>query len=58
MKVDKLKVRPKKVTQAAPCAGEFATMLACWATSHDLSNAGQCAEAAKALQMCMKQRVS
>ncbi|EPQ32429.1 uncharacterized protein PFL1_00625 [Pseudozyma flocculosa PF-1] len=53
MKLNKLKVRPSKDLAAAPCAAEFATMLACWASSNDLSNVGQCRESAKALQVCM-----
>jgi hypothetical protein len=57
MKIQKLKVRPKKEVRAAPCAAEFATMLACWASSNDLSNEGQCAQTAKALQACMRTKV-
>jgi len=58
MKLDKLKVRPKKNAAAAPCAAEFATMLACWASSSDLNNVGACKDSAKALQECMASRVS
>ncbi|KAN0066139.1 hypothetical protein ACQY0O_000233 [Thecaphora frezii] len=53
MKLDKLKVRPTKDLAAAPCAAEFATMLACWASSNDLSNIGPCKDSAKSLQLCM-----
>lgn len=53
MKIDKLKVRPRKAAAAAPCATEFATMLACWASSHDIRSQGECREAARALQTCM-----
>ncbi|PWN88513.1 hypothetical protein FA10DRAFT_303473 [Acaromyces ingoldii] len=56
MKLDKLKVRPKKDAATAPCAAEFATMLACWATANDLSNSGPCADSAKALQTCLQTR--
>ena len=57
MKIDKLKVRPKKAARAAPCAAEFATMLACWASHNDLANSAQCSETAKALQICMRSKV-
>ncbi|PWN49737.1 hypothetical protein IE53DRAFT_317114 [Violaceomyces palustris] len=56
MKLNKLKVRPKKDLASAPCAAEFATMLACWASSNDLGNAGPCRDSAKALQECMATR--
>ncbi|SNX81450.1 related to MRP10 - mitochondrial ribosomal protein of the small subunit [Melanopsichium pennsylvanicum] len=56
MKLNKLKVRPKKDAAAAPCAAEFATMLACWASSNDLNNIGACKDSAKALQECMSSR--
>lgn len=58
MKISKLKVRPRKDIVAAPCAAEFAAMLACWASSNDLSNRGTCAETGRMLQDCMKQSVS
>lgn len=58
MKINKLKVRPRKDVMAAPCAAEFAAMLACWASSSDLSNGGACAETGKMLQDCLKQSVS
>lgn len=58
MKLNKLKVRPKKDAAAAPCAAEFATMLACWASSNDLNNIGACKDSARALQECMASRVS
>lgn len=58
MKLHKLKVRPKKETGAAPCAAEFATMLACWASSSDLASQGPCADSARALQECMRTKVS
>ncbi|KDN38949.1 hypothetical protein K437DRAFT_228308 [Tilletiaria anomala UBC 951] len=54
MKINKLKVRPKKEVRTAACAAEFATMLACWASYNDLSSQGQCAESARALQACMR----
>ena len=57
MRIDKIKVRPKKEIVAAPCTAEFAAMLACWATSNDLTNAGACAESGQVLQDCMKQKV-
>ncbi|WFD29273.1 hypothetical protein MSPP1_000280 [Malassezia sp. CBS 17886] len=53
MKVDKLKVRPKKLAAQAPCSAEFATVLACWASSHDIRSQSACAEATKALRDCM-----
>jgi hypothetical protein len=58
MKIDKLKVRPRKETVAASCAAEFASMLACWASANDLSNTGLCAAQGQTLQDCLKQRVS
>jgi len=58
MKIDKLKVRPKKEILAAPCAAEFASMLACWASANDLNNSGPCAEKGSTLQDCLKQKVS
>lgn len=57
MRIDKLKVRPKKDLAAAPCAAEFAAMLACWASANDLSNTGACAQSGQALQTCLKTRV-
>lgn len=57
MKVDKLKVRPKKAAATTPCATEFAAMLACWASSSDIRSQGVCREQTKALQECMATRV-
>ncbi|WFD17970.1 hypothetical protein MCAP1_000181 [Malassezia caprae] len=53
MKVDKLKVRPKKLASKAPCAAEFAAVLACWASSSDLRSQAECAEVTKNLRECM-----
>ena len=53
MKVDKLKVRPKKRAAQAPCAAEFAAVLACWASSSDIRSQSVCAEPTKALRDCM-----
>ncbi|WFD21897.1 hypothetical protein MEQU1_000556 [Malassezia equina] len=53
MKVDKLKVRPKKLASKAPCAAEFAAVLACWASSSDLRSQAECAEVTKTLRECM-----
>lgn len=39
------------------CGPQFASMLACWATSGDLRNAGPCVEPAKLLTMCLKSPV-
>lgn len=58
MKIDKLRVRPKKAVLPAPCAAEFATMLACWASSNDLGNTGTCQQSAVALQSCLRTQVS
>lgn len=58
MKLRNLKVRPKKESRVAPCAPEFAAMLACWASANDLNNSGPCAESARALAECMKSKVS
>lgn len=58
MKLNKLKVRPRKDLAAAPCAAEFATMLACWASSNDINGLGPCKDSAKALQECMASKVS
>lgn len=58
MQIRKIKVRPKKSAAAAPCAVEFAAMLACWASASDLSNTGACAESSRMLQDCLKQSVS
>ncbi|CEH17369.1 hypothetical protein CBOM_03415 [Ceraceosorus bombacis] len=53
MKLHHLKVRPRKEVAQAPCAAEFAAMLACWASSQDTNNTGPCAASAKVLQQCM-----
>ncbi|PWO00768.1 hypothetical protein FA09DRAFT_327495 [Tilletiopsis washingtonensis] len=58
MKLHQLKVRPRKVAQAGPCAAEFAAMLACWASSSDVGNTGVCQESAARLGECMKSKVS
>lgn len=57
MKIDKLRVRPKKAVMPAPCAAEFAQMLACWASANDLGNTGACAQSAQVLQQCMRSQV-
>ena len=57
MKVDKLKVRPKKLAASTPCAAEFASVLACWASSSDIRSQGECREATMALQNCMATKV-
>jgi hypothetical protein len=52
MHLAKLKVRPRKLKQAAPCVAEMITMLNCWsmhATDH-----AKCAEVAQSLTRCMK----
>jgi hypothetical protein len=41
----------------APCAAEFASMLACWASSNDLGNSGACQQSAVALQNCLRTQV-
>ncbi|WFD05226.1 hypothetical protein MVES1_000554 [Malassezia vespertilionis] len=56
MKVDKLKVRPKKLAANAPCAAEFATVLACWASTSDIRSQTACLEQTKALRDCMATR--
>lgn len=53
MKFEQLKVRPKKLARKAPCAAEFASMLACWASSQDLRSQAECAEVTKLLRDCM-----
>jgi hypothetical protein len=53
MKIPKLKVRPRALAQAAPCAPELTAMLTCWAAHNDKMSVGQCADTAKALEMCM-----
>ncbi|WFD15780.1 hypothetical protein MARU1_001804 [Malassezia arunalokei] len=53
MKFEQLKVRPKKLARKAPCAAEFASMLACWASSQDLRSQSECAEVTKLLRDCM-----
>lgn len=58
MKIKKLQVRPKKEAMAAPCAAEFAAMLACWASTNDLGSTGECKDRATQLQICMKTNVS
>lgn len=57
MKVDKLKVRPKKMAAQAPCAAEFASVLACWASSNDIRSQSTCQEPTRALRECMATRV-
>ncbi|WFD38325.1 uncharacterized protein MJAP1_001276 [Malassezia japonica] len=56
MKVDKLKVRPKKIAAQAPCAAEFASVLACWASSNDIRSQSTCQEPTRALRECMATR--
>ncbi|CAD6901744.1 unnamed protein product [Tilletia controversa] len=56
MKIPRLRVRARKEARATPCAAEFATMLACWASASDFNSAGPCADAAKALQDCMRNK--
>lgn len=58
MKVTKLKVKHKNEMVAAPCAAEFASMLACWASSSDINSVGPCKNLARSLQDCMASRVS
>ncbi|ELU44875.1 CHCH domain-containing protein [Rhizoctonia solani AG-1 IA] len=58
MKIERLRVRPRKAAVNTPCAAELATMLGCWASSGDIKSAGACAEAAKVLHECMKTSVS
>ncbi|WFD45642.1 hypothetical protein GLX27_000264 [Malassezia furfur] len=53
MKVDKLKVRPKKMAANAPCAAEFAAVLACWASSNDIRSQSVCLEPTRTLRECM-----
>ena len=53
IKLPRLRVRPRSVEKATPCATQLAAMLACWAASADRMNTGQCAAAAADLQMCM-----
>jgi hypothetical protein len=50
---------PSSAAEFVPtCGPQFAGMLACWATSGDLRNAGPCIEASKRLTMCLKSPVS
>ncbi|KAL9939505.1 hypothetical protein V8E36_001322 [Tilletia maclaganii] len=56
MKLTRLRVRARKEARATPCAAEFATMLACWASANDFHSTGPCAEAAKSLQECMRNK--
>ena len=53
LKIPKLKVRPRAVAQATPCAVEFSAMLACWAAHNDKMNGNECRERALALESCM-----
>ncbi|KOS14192.1 hypothetical protein Malapachy_3709 [Malassezia pachydermatis] len=53
MKFEKLKVRPKKLAAKAPCAAEFASVLACWASSNDLRSQSECMQVTQALRECM-----
>lgn len=57
MKVDKLKVRPKKMAANAPCAAEFAAVLACWASSNDIRSQSVCLEPTRTLRECMATKV-
>lgn len=57
MKVDKLKVRPKKMAATAPCAAEFAAVLACWASSNDIRSQSTCLEPTRTLRECMATKV-
>ncbi|KDQ18512.1 hypothetical protein BOTBODRAFT_154422 [Botryobasidium botryosum FD-172 SS1] len=56
MKISKLKVKPRKVAYATPCATELATMLGCWASAGNVGNSAvsPCADTAKALHDCMR----
>ncbi|OZJ02642.1 hypothetical protein BZG36_05090 [Bifiguratus adelaidae] len=49
--IKQLKVRPKKVAQAAPCVVEMGALMECWAKSS--VDSPTCAQAAKALATCM-----
>ena len=53
MKFEKLKVRPKKLASKAPCAAEFASVLACWASTQDLRSQSECVGVTKTLRECM-----
>lgn len=57
MKVDKLKVRPKKIAASAPCAAEFAAVLACWASSNDIRSQSTCQDPTRVLRDCMATKV-
>ena len=53
IKLPRLKVRPRALAQASPCAGELSAMLGCWAASSDKMNTNDCRLAALALENCM-----
>lgn len=54
MKIRQLKVRPKKQVLDSTCKAEFVAMLGCWASHGDMSGMGQCRDAARTLQECMR----
>lgn len=53
-----LRVRPRKDMSIGPCTLELSAMLACWATSADLHNAGPCKDLGSAVTECMRRSVS
>ncbi|KAH8921093.1 hypothetical protein BT69DRAFT_1221951 [Atractiella rhizophila] len=52
----KLRITPKKKETPNPCQAEVAAMLACWASSRDLSHEGACRDLVSALQDCMSRQ--
>lgn len=39
MRIEKLRVKPKKALASSPCSAEFAALLACWASTGDVMGA-------------------
>ncbi|KAI9292535.1 hypothetical protein K502DRAFT_351900 [Neoconidiobolus thromboides FSU 785] len=55
IQLKKLKVKPKKTTEPAPCLAEMAALLNCWSSLAIEHN--KCSESAKNLSLCMMKPV-
>ncbi|PVG02242.1 hypothetical protein CPB86DRAFT_697837 [Serendipita vermifera] len=53
-RIEKLKVKPRKVQRPGPCNQQLMEMLSCWASTNDIESTRECAVAAKNLHDCMR----
>ncbi|CCA71498.1 hypothetical protein PIIN_05435 [Serendipita indica DSM 11827] len=53
-RIEKLKVKPRKMKRPGPCNQQLTEMLSCWASTGDTQSTKECAEAAKSLHNCMR----